>query len=149
MSGGQGSLIYEWKGPNLSCDGCAMPDVSPIFLSTYLLTVTDANGCTATESAVVNVDSKQGPDIITPGNEDGKNDELLFPELEQEPAKSANDIVIFNRWGQVVFKEAPYRNNWTGTRQDGQALPEGTYYYVLTLRGGNNSAIHGSVLLIR
>ena len=126
-----------------------MPDAKPIFLTTYTLTITDANGCTATATVTVDVDSQQGPDIITPGDENGKNDELVFPELEEEPAKSSNDIVIFNRWGQVVFKTPRYENNWKGTDQDGKELPEGTYYYVLTLRDGKKDVIYGNVLLIR
>jgi len=150
VSGGQGTLTYQWQGSQLSCDDCAMPDASPIFLSTYRVTVTDVQGCTATASVNVDVESKKGPDIITPGNGDGKNDELVFPELNTEPARSANDIVIMNRWGQVVYKpKEPYRNDWKGTTDDGRELPEGTYYYILTLRDGKKEVIHGSVLLIR
>ncbi len=113
------------------------------------MTVTDENGCTASATVLVAVNSNLGPDIITPGSPDGKNDELYFPDLETAPANTDNDIVIFNRWGQVVFKAAPYLNNWKGETENGVALPEGTYYYVLLLRDGKKNAIHGNVLLIR
>jgi hypothetical protein len=35
-----------------------------------------------------------------------------------------------------VYANDQYDNTWDGTRKDnGQALPDGTYYYVLTLDG--------------
>jgi gliding motility-associated-like protein len=84
--------------------------------------------------------------IITPGNEDGLNDALVFPGLDTLPN---NDIILFNRWGQVVYKAQPYDNNWKGTDQSGQDLPEGTYYFVLSLHDGVKNYIHGNVLVIR
>jgi flagellar hook assembly protein FlgD len=49
----------------------------------------------------------------------------------------------------VVYKAAPYQNEWDGVDQDGQPLPEGTYYYVLLLRDGIKEVIYGNVLVIR
>jgi len=149
ITGAQGALTFAWAGSSLSCTGCAAPSASPNFTSSYAVTVTDSEGCSATAAVTVDVDGNLGPDIITPGTTPGQNDELVFPELSVEPARSANDIVIFNRWGQVVYKAQPYRNEWNGVNQGGSNLPEGTYYYILTLRDGKKEVIHGSVLLIR
>lgn len=88
-------------------------------------------------------------EIITPGNPDGINDHLTFPALDSLPAKEKNNIIIFNRWGQVVYKAEPYKNDWGGTNQHGQDLPEGTYYFVLFLQDGQKQVIHGNVLVIR
>lgn len=144
VSGGQGQIQYTWTGPALSCNDCAEPSIAPKFNATYALTITDEKGCKATATASVPVNSNIGPDILTPGVKDGKNDTLVFTDLDNEPAKSKNDIIIFNRWGQTVFSAAPYENNW-----DGGNLPEGTYYYVLNLRDGIKNVVYGNVLLIR
>ena len=42
------------------------------------------------------------------------------------------DIKIFNEYGQEVFAASPYKNDWKGT-YNGNRLPDGTYYYVLTI----------------
>jgi gliding motility-associated-like protein len=148
LTGAQGTVTYAWEGPALSCTNCVEPSVSPIFLSRYTLTVTDAQGCTASAFAIVDVNSDKGQDIITP-DDDGINDGLEFEELNTEPAKSMNDIIIFNRWGQPVYTAKPYANEWTGKDKSGNNLPEGTYYYVLNLRDGQKEVIYGSVLLVR
>lgn len=149
VAGAQGTPTFAWSGSSLSCTGCAAPTASPNFTSAYTVTVTDSKACSAIAAVTVPVDGNLGPDIITPGDGNGPNDELVFEELSQEPARSDNDIVIFNRWGQVVYKAAPYRNEWNGVNQSGNELPEGTYYYILTLRDGVKDVIQGSVLLIR
>jgi large repetitive protein len=96
----------------------------------------------------VDVNSDKGQDIITPDG-DGLNDGLEFEEIETEPAKSGNDIIILNRWGQPVYTAKPYNNDWKGQSKSGNELPEGSYYYVLYLRDGKKEVIYGSVLLIR
>lgn len=64
-----------------------------------------------------------------------------------------NTIVIFNRWGNKVFEAAPYENTWDGTSQSsmnlpGDALPVGTYFYVLDL-GDGSDIIKGTIYLNR
>ncbi|MBC7774871.1 MAG: gliding motility-associated C-terminal domain-containing protein [Phycisphaerae bacterium] len=148
ISGGSIPYTYTWKGPLLSCTDCETPTASPVFTSLYFLTVTDINGCTASTTVLIDVKSNSGSGVITPNA--GTNTTLTFPELEADSAKYAkNDIVIFNRWGQVVYKKEPYYNQWNGVDQDGKELPEGTYFYLLLLRDGGEGAKYGNVLIIR
>ncbi|WP_436491547.1 gliding motility-associated C-terminal domain-containing protein [Chitinophaga sp. ARDCPP14] len=65
------------------------------------------------------------PNVITP-NGDGRNDKLVIKGLENYPASS---IAIYNRWGNEVYYNSSYHNEW-----DGNGLTESTYYYVLKLR---------------
>ena len=65
--------------------------------------------------------------VITPMTKDGLNDFLIFDDLSNYPN---NNLYIYNRWGNVVFSAAPYKNDWDGSRR-GKPLPEGTYYYVM------------------
>ncbi len=78
--------------------------------------------------------------IIVPGgfspNGDGNNDGFVIKGLELYPD---NELLIINRWGDEVYKAAPYRNDWAGQSQGkgltlyGNELVEGTYFYILTL----------------
>ena len=65
-----------------------------------------------------------------------------------------NSISIFNRWGNKIFKEAPYKNDWNGKTEfgftvGGDALPEGTYYYILELHDENDTILKGYIYLTR
>lgn len=89
------------------------------------------------------------PTGITP-NGDGANDELRFEVLEVQPEQyKDNEIVIFNRWGDIVYRAKPYTNNWKGTNTTGQDLPSGTYYYVLRLDISNGVIIKGDITIVK
>jgi|GEM_PF-1284963 len=94
-------------------------------------------------------DANNIPNGITP-NEDGINDALIFDNLRNNPEDYPdNDIVIFNRWGDVVYKMDGYDNNWKGTNMNGQPLPDGTYYYILRLNISEGEIFRGDVTIIR
>ena len=93
------------------------------------------------------------PEGITPNN-DGYNDQLVFNLIDKLGCPSnyaKSDITIFNRWGDKVFVEEPYENQWTGTSRDGGALPPGVYYYVLRIRpeGRKEFVKFGSVSIFK
>ncbi len=73
------------------------------------------------------------PNGITP-NGDGANDALEIPCLNND-AHPNNHIMIFNRWGDKVYEENSYANDWFGTYKDNQ-LPAGTYFYILMIEPG-------------
>jgi gliding motility-associated-like protein len=84
------------------------------------------------------------PDGFTPNN-DGKNDVFEIRGIEQYPE---NELIIFDRWGNLVFEAKPYQNDWKGDYKN-QALPEGTYYFVLKTDLGNKRTIKSRVYLLR
>ncbi len=68
-------------------------------------------------------------------NGDNKNDEFIIVGLENYPN---NKLEIYNRWGNLVFEQAPYDNKWKGSVRNTDALvfgdgllPSGTYFYLL------------------
>ena len=81
------------------------------------------------------------PNIITP-NSDGIND--LF-EIQNLPENT--EVIILNRWGNVVFSSANYQNNWDGIDISGKDLVDGVYTYKFTMEKGTIG--HGFVHLIR
>ena len=84
------------------------------------------------------------PTGITP-NGDGLNDAFVIkgigPSLNTEPGEVQCDWLedtnmrIINRWGSLVFEEANYRNDWEGTNESGEDLPQGTYFVVFEALG--------------
>lgn len=72
-------------------------------------------------------------------NGDGFNDYFVIDNLEQYPE---NRIIIFNRWGDEVYKASPYQNDWDGSSTNAQLklrggkVVDGTYFFILDLGEG-------------
>jgi gliding motility-associated-like protein len=81
------------------------------------------------------------PNVIT-ANGDGVND---FFEIQNLPDNT--EVVILNRWGNVVFSSGNYQNNWNGKDTSGKELVEGVYTYKFITKDGVIG--HGFVTLIR
>lgn len=73
------------------------------------------------------------PNIITPGRDDGANDTFTI-QYGDEPGTTPADfgfntsVIIYNRWGEVVFESLNYQFDWGG---DG--LEAGVYFYEVTV----------------
>jgi gliding motility-associated-like protein len=81
------------------------------------------------------------PNVFT-ANGDGIND---FFEIQNLPENT--QVIILNRWGNVVFSSNNYQNNWAGTDTTGKELVDGVYTYKFKTEAGNVG--HGFVTLIR
>ena len=81
-------------------------------------------------------------------NNDGVNDFWIVQEIDKYPN---NELTIYNRWGNLVYKKKPYDNTWNGKSNvsvmGSDDLPEGTYYYIL--KYDKNRTAKGSVYLKR
>jgi gliding motility-associated-like protein len=89
------------------------------------------------------------PNTITP-NDDGKNDALAFEILDEFPADYPDaELIIFSRWGDIVYTKRPYKNDWKGTNSLNQPLPDGTYYFILRLNVPNGKIEKGDITIIR
>jgi len=88
------------------------------------------------------------PEAFSPDN-DGYNDKFEILGLEKYDRVS---IKIYNRWGNVIYTENNYKNNWDGkansTMAVGQELPTGTYFYILTIKD-KDKEISGYIFLKR
>lgn len=70
------------------------------------------------------------PNIFSP-NEDLVNDE--FRAFPWKFVDSVN-VVIYNRWGEIVFQTSDPLIDWDGTYlETGELLPEGVYFYSATV----------------
>ena len=65
-------------------------------------------------------------------NNDGEND---FFDLE---GQDVANLQIFNRYGVKVYSRRDYTNQWYGQSNDGEELPDGTYYYMIDYNAGES-----------
>ena len=128
------SVVYTWVPPDsLSCTECQSPQANPVNTTTYTVTATDPNGCTATDDVVVIVLKNRPvyiPNAFSP-NEDGRNDN--FTVYAGPGARQVLRLKIFNRWGGLVFENANFQPNdpslgWDGFFK-GEPAQVGVYAY--------------------
>jgi len=95
-----------------------------------------------TATALTQVVALKIPNVFTP-NGDGVND---FFEIVGLGLFAENELYVFNRWGNEVFHQNHYQNNWNG-----QHLEEGTYYYALRVKmeNGQWETFKGYLTLMR
>lgn len=140
---------YFWTPTNTVTNFASpSPLAQPSETTTYIVAMTDENGCTAYDTVVVNVVADPNlsvsiTNLITP-NADGLNDVW---DVSGVVGGERGDLVIMNRWGSEVYSDPAYNNNWAGTNDGGDELPDGTYYYVLKLPSGVE--LTGAVTIIR
>jgi gliding motility-associated-like protein len=58
-------------------------------------------------------------------------------------------VEVYNQWGQQLFFSKGYADPWDGTYQD-ELVPDGTYFYVITLNAGlETDQFKGALLLLK
>jgi gliding motility-associated-like protein len=89
------------------------------------------------------------PEGFSPNN-DGIDDTWVI----RKPNGTKVSVWVINRWGNEVYKNLDYNNDWNGKSVGnvlGEDLPEGTYYYIVhgTDINGKLQKLAGSLTIIR
>jgi len=120
--GGDGPYSYSWN------TGATTAYLENVGAGIYTVDIFDINGCklrfpiqivpgTAHEDIELH-------NVFSPNN-DGINDTWVVDNIGFYPD---NELVILNRWGNEVYTQKNYQNDWDGSR-----LTEGTYFYLLDI----------------
>ncbi len=139
------SIVWT-PSDDLSCSDCFQPTASPTFTTLYYITITDGNGCTATDSVKVYVDIDFNvPNAFTP-NGDGLNDVFTV----QTELLIEYSITIYNRWGAILFASNDTNIGWDG-KYKGIDQEIGVYIYDIQSVSTLNLPIKktGTVTLLR
>ncbi len=75
-------------------------------------------------------------------NSDGLNDRFVVMGTDSDL-----QLVVYDRWGNVVYSASAYDNQWKGQNLKGKDLPDGTYFYLL--RSDNGLRYQGYITLRR
>lgn len=128
---------YQWEPPvSLDRPTASSPMASPAETTTYQLTASNAAGCTAIFSVLVDVSTPLYiPTAFSP-NADGNNDVWLLSNINSFPQC---EVSIFNRWGELIFYSKGYTQPWDGTYKQ-QLVQTGVYTY--QIKTGNDPFAH-------
>lgn len=110
---------------------------------TILLTATNSAGCINTDSLELVVEPTLIISNLMTPNGDGNNDTW---QLQPDATRQNCQVQIFDGFGRVIFESDNYQNEWDGT-YEGEALPDGDYYYYVQCPGVEEQK--GTLILIR
>jgi gliding motility-associated-like protein len=131
-------------------DSVAIEIVSPLQNGIYSVIARQneiETGCNNSDTAFVSIKlipcSLVIPNIMTP-NGDDLNDAFIGQEDVFRAGINA-DVMVFNRWGTVVYENKNYKGDW-----EANGLPDGTYYYIVKITGnGLNDIYEGDLTILR
>jgi gliding motility-associated-like protein len=117
----------------------------------YWLRVTSADGCSATDTIIVNnvTDCSNAihfPNAFTPNN-DGNND-TWKPVIRGVPVNYK--LSIYNRFGEKLFETTDYKQAWDGSFNNKRQAPDTFVWYCIYQFAGDAAKIEkGPLILVR
>lgn len=141
---------YLWQPTiNLTMIADNIVDVQPDFTTNYIVTAEKFTGCFSKDTVEVRVkDCPQSinfPNAFTP-NDDGLNDKFR-PVITGK--LKFYELIVYNRWGQVVFKTTNSYTGWNGKTKD--QIISGIYTWICKYQFENQSSIvkKGIVMVLK
>jgi gliding motility-associated-like protein len=139
-TGGNGFYIYNWS------DGSTDNPHMWTEPGTYTVTVSDGSGCSASVDSIEVAEDLACLELantFTP-NSDGTNDTWNLDFTSYSSAA----LEIYSKWGVLVYQTDGLTIQWDGNDMNGNALPAGTYYYIVELDGGSKTQ-NGPISIVR
>ena len=97
----------------------------------YTVTVIDSNCCQNSDMVYVAYANLYFPNAFNPESSIGINRE--FKVLGAIKALAEYQLIIYNRWGQMLFETDQPDEGWDGKFQ-GEFVPAGTYVWISTFK---------------
>lgn len=143
-TGGTAPYAYTWQNNQQG------NNLSHLTEGQYIVTATDANNCSATDSVIVEKEICRSyvyfPTAFSP-NGDGVN-ETFKPKYSPDLQKF--QILIYNRWGEMVFETNDINQGWDGYYK-GVLQPLSVYVWVAdySFMDGNKHTDSGNITIIK
>jgi gliding motility-associated-like protein len=141
------TIVYWSPSRDLSCSFCNYTIATPDTDMIYYATAYDQFGCSYSDSVRVNVSpTLYIPNAFTPGGT-GTLNSIFRPEFV---GYRSIEVLIFNRWGEEIYKWNTLDGGWDGTYQ-GKKVQQDVYIYKLRAIDYQENEIekNGTVTVVR
>lgn len=134
-SGGANPYTYIYSEDSLELNGNFF---TPLYPGIYEVEIIDECGESGTSVLDIPICETVVPNVFSP-NGDSVNDSFV---IQGNLDNQGNRLVVYNRWGTLVYESDDYNNNWQGDE-----VADGVYYYIYTRYDGEEYT--GEVQIIR
>lgn len=146
-----GSSNFQWDFGNtttLNVTDLSSQSETYDTAGTYIVSLVAING-NCSDTAYLTVTVLEPPTVVPvevlpynvfSPNGDGANDVYYFDLINI----TKFEVVILNRWGNVVFQSSALDAVWDGKTQEGELAKPGVYFYRYTATGLQNEALNGT-----
>lgn len=123
------TINFNWTGPKGFTSSLNPVPIPSGNTGEYSLTI-EKNSCEIFKEISISSTACEIPKGISP-NGDGLNESFDLSEFDVKTIK------IYNRYGKIVYsKHNGYAKEWYGQADNGNILPDATYFYAITLDSG-------------
>jgi len=148
-----GATEYSW---NFGDDSADSDEENPVHrydeMDRYQVALRAFNDFGCTDSAFTDVsvsfDKVFPPNAFSPNAANAEDREFRI--YSEGIVNEGYKLLIFNRWGQVIFESNSQENGWDGKMKNGDFAPAGVYSWVIEYYDflGEKHAQQGTVTLI-
>jgi trimeric autotransporter adhesin len=128
------TATYKWTNAAGTTIGTNSSTLVVTQSGIYNCEITNAEGCSFDEDFNANSISCTIQKGISPKGVNGGDGDNDYFDLT---ALNVTSLEIFNRYGLKVYSKDDYKKEWFGQSDNGNELPDGTYYYVIKLTDGD------------
>lgn len=126
---------WSWTFEATAGSGIQNPSYTFPGAGVYTVTLLASNGtCTSTVTQIIVINEEAEyyiPNTFTPN---GDNINELFKIVGVGISNQEFEMLIYNRWGQVIFKTNDPSKGWDGKVGSGNEAPAGIYVYMISFK---------------
>ena len=149
-------LSVSWDKPvGNTCATCLKGEVGPEVTTDYTIYVRDIYDCVGQDELTVFVDETAGLYIPNSFRPNSGNGNATFIPYANESVDFIEELSIFDRWGELVFRNTNFMPNdisagWDG-RMNGELLQPNVFTYMIQVRLANGELIQreGTITLVQ
>jgi gliding motility-associated-like protein len=128
-----GATLFAWDFDDGNFSDAEQPKYQFENMGLYHVRLSVANnfGCTDTVFSDVSVafDRVFPPNAFSPNA--AKTEDREFRIYSEGIVNDGYKLLIFNRWGEVIFESQSQESGWDGTMKNGKYAPSGAYSWVI------------------
>jgi gliding motility-associated-like protein len=129
----QGATFFDWNFDDGNFSSAKQPEHRFEKMGLYHVQLLAANdfGCTDSAALAVSVsfDRVFPPTAFSPNA--AKTEDREFRIYSEGIVNDGYKLLIFNRWGEVIFESESQEFGWDGSMKNGQKAPSGVYSWVI------------------
>jgi gliding motility-associated-like protein len=148
----EGATLFDWDFGDGAFSSLETPSHRFEEMGRYDVTLWATNefGCLDSTSSQVAVafDRVFPPNAFSPNSP--KEEDRVFRIYSEGISENGYKLLIFNRWGEIIFESENQEMGWNGKMKNGRNAPAGVYTWVLEYSDflGNKNKQQGTVTLL-